>query len=220
MNLHSTEYNPCPTDIIGVALSPDRQSPHCGLVYTTTDGGVRLCELRRHHDLNVREVPPDYFWTPVKLRPAEVFQIAAFVDLVIAHHASRPLPYSFVYTQDAFDVTGTIRDGAGLTCATFVLAIFDRLKIYIVNAKTWKERKREDQAFRDSIINYYIRIRNDADVAMHLVAEVPKCRIKPGEVCGAAADDKYPVNFSKAVALEAEVYKLIARYCRPVDQIT
>jgi hypothetical protein len=84
--------------------------------------------------------------------------------------ACRPLPYSFLYAPDGFDVTGRIRDGVGVTCATFVINIFDRLQLRIVDLSTWKPRPKQDQAFRQRIINYAIALRN-VQLAQRLSAE-------------------------------------------------
>ena len=115
--------------------------------------------MRFEDDLNVGAPPQEYFWAAVRLEREEVFQGSEFIEFVVEQHNKRrlPLPYSFVYTPDAFDVTGSIRRGAGVTCATFAINIFDRLRLRIVDLSTWRARPKQDSRFREGIIRMAIQ---------------------------------------------------------------
>src|SRR5262249_13956154 len=90
----------------------------------------------------------------------------------------RPSPDAyFLYSPDGFDVTGRIRDGVGVTCATFVINIFDRLSLRIVDIETWKARTTQDDAFRQRIIRMATEAHQN-QLAERLKAENPSFRLK------------------------------------------
>src|SRR5262249_17026282 len=117
------------------------------------NGAIKLCDFKWENFLAVRDVPDDFLWVKVALEDYEVLQIAEFVEFVIRqHHRNQPAPYSFIYGRDAFDITGRLRPGVGLTCATFIVGIFDHLNLYVVDLTSWRPRPRQDSAFRQRII--------------------------------------------------------------------
>jgi hypothetical protein len=205
MDVYRVSAAPCPQGAIAIAINPDKT--HTGVVFEDQAGNVRLCDFMSERRLAVRQTPPEYFWTQVSLRPAEVEQISAFVEMVIDHARARPLPYSFMYTRDAFDVTGGIRDGAGLTCVTFIVAIFERLKLPLVDVVTWKARPDEDEAFRATYLKEVAQ--REPEVAGRLMLEQAPFRIKPTEICGAAGGGNYPVRFARAIKLSKTLTDLI-----------
>src|SRR5229473_1272674 len=108
MELNSVSRLPCPLDIIAVAINDRNNAPHCGIAYTSAAGAVQFCDMQFEHQLGVRLLPHNYFWAKVSLAPEEVLQVSVFVELIIEQEKQQPLPYSFLYARDGFDVTGRI----------------------------------------------------------------------------------------------------------------
>jgi hypothetical protein len=208
MQLSRISERACPPGIIAVAINGRNNEPHCGVVYTSAAGAVQLCDMQFEYQLGVGPPPQHYFWVEVRLDPEEILQVTVFVELIIEQHNQRPLPYSFLYTPDGFDVAGRIRDGVGVTCATFVINIFDRLQLHLVDLTTWKPRPKQDAAFRQRIINYAIAI-GRVQLARRLLAEHASFRLKPWEVYGSATHSRYPVRFYQAAKLAKTVSKLV-----------
>lgn len=198
----------CPADLIAVAINRNNKEPHCGIVYPDAAGQVLMCDMQFEHQLGLRRPPNDYIWVPVRLEPEEVIQIAEFVELVIEQHRLHPLRYSFSYAPDGFDVTGRLRDGVGVTCATFIVNIFDRLRLTFVDMGTWRSRPVQDSAFRERIVRYAVECGNLA-LARRLLAEHQAFRLKPWEVCGSATHNRYPVKFRQATKLAKVVSKFV-----------
>lgn len=215
MELHKISEKPCPLDIIAVAINGRSSAPHCGLIYTNSIGAVQICDMRFEDDLNVGAPPQEYFWAAVWLEREEVFQVSEFIEFVVEQHNKRrlPLPYSFVYTPDAFDVTGSIRRGAGVTCATFAINIFDRLRLRIVDLSIWRARPKQDSRFREGIIRMAIQ-HGFVAAAQRLTAEHPGFRLKPWEVYGSVTHPPYPVRFCQAGKLAKTVSKLLRKRFR------
>ena len=208
MELNKFAERACPPDIIAVAINGRNKAPHCGVVYTSATGAVQLCDMQFEHQLAVGAPPDRYFWAEVKLEPEEVLQVAEFVEFIIEQHNLRPLPYSFLYTPDGFDVTGRIRDGVGVTCATFIINIFDRLQLRLVDLTTWKPRPKQDAAFRQRIIGYATAI-GDLKLVQRLSVEQSSFRLKPWEVYGSVTHNRHPVRFCQAAKLAKTVSHLV-----------
>lgn len=211
MEIHEVSDRPCPPQTIGIATNNNSGEQHCGVIYTSASGAVRLCDLKWEDFLAVRDVPNDYLWVKVALEEYEVVLISEFVEFIIRqHHRRLPIPYSFLYGRDAFDVAGRLRTGVGLTCATFIVGIFDRFKLFIVDLTSWRARPTQDAAFRNRIIksaeaNGYLL------VAARLRAESPDFRLKPWELCSSATHPRYPVKFRQATKLAKTMSKIIGR---------
>jgi hypothetical protein len=214
MELRKVADTPCPTDVIALAINNDNGRPHCGIVYTDAVGAVRLCDMRFEHCLSVGQLPNDFFWTRVRIDDTEAIQIAVFIEFIITREKQDPLPYSFVYSPNAFDVTGSIRKGTGLTCATFVVGIFDQFKLHVVEVATWRERPMQDAAFRERIIEL-ARSDRYPGLAARLRREPKGFRLKPSELFGSATHKRYPVKFEQATKLAKTVRKLVRKYSRP-----
>jgi hypothetical protein len=160
--------------------------------------------MQFEHELGVRSPPDHYFWAKVRLAVEEVLQIAEFVELIIEQHNTRPLPYSFLHVQDGFDATGRIREGVGVTCATFVANIFEHFQFDLVDLVTWKPRPKQDLKFRKWIISLATAAGN-LQLARRLAAEHASFRLKPWEVYGSATHSRYPVKFCQAVKAREDI---------------
>lgn len=202
----------CEGHIIGIVIKANTR--HCGIAYPAESGTHEICDLLADKVLLSRPIPVDDYWAPVALSPAEVSAVAAFIERILESHATKAVTYSLIFTANAFDVKGAIARGDGLTCATFIVAVFERLSLPLVVPSTWRARPKEDQAFQDEYLRGAINDPNpkrriSAEAAMRIAQEKPNFRIKPAEVCGAAASGKYPVKFSSAVTLAKEVVAII-----------
>jgi hypothetical protein len=142
-----------------------------------------------------------------------ILQVSEFVELVVEQHKAHPLPYSFLYATDGFDVTGQIRSGVGVTCATFIVNIFDRLQLHLVDLRTWRRRPKQDAAFRRRIVGY-AKSTGNPHLAERLSAEHESFRVKPWEVYGSATHSQYPVRFYQAKKLAQLLSKLIHKRTR------
>jgi hypothetical protein len=210
MELRSFAQTPCPADIVAVAINNNEAAPHCGIVYTDANGAVRLCDMQYENTLENGDVPPHYFWAKIRLDDQEVLQVAVFVELVIQRAKTSPLPYSTIYSPDGFDITGRIRGGVGLTCATFIVAVFDYFRFQIVDLATWRHRPKQDAAFRERIINLAVS-GGENNFAARLMAEKASFRLKPWELCASATHKLYPVRFRQATKLVKTLSKLVRK---------
>jgi len=121
--------------------------------------------------------------------------VAAYCDLVWDRfQTDKQFPYALNFNGASFDAAGCLQlgpDGRGLTCATFVLAIFKSVGIELVDMEGWPVRQAEDEAFLASITWA------KADHLRVLKEEVAQGahRVHPPEVL-AACEFRGPTRFS------------------------
>jgi hypothetical protein len=130
----------------------------------------------------------------------------------IASEQQLPIPYSPHYEGIYFD-RGTLRytrfaPGDGLTCATFILAVFDALGIPLVKAHEWVPRD-EDAGWLEYIVQ---QLEEDAspEHIEQIRAKSNGVRYRPEEVVGALTESAPPIGFARAEALGRGVLDEIA----------
>jgi hypothetical protein len=102
------------------------------------------------------KVPTEGLYSVPSLLPEEENTLLAMLDLVVEANSGR-LPYALVYDGSTrFRVaTGQVLIGTaciGLTCSTFVLAIFASIGVELLRLKPWPERD-GDEAFREMVLD-------------------------------------------------------------------
>lgn len=198
----SQELAECGEFAVAVGRVSDSQH-HVGAYYRT-DGGVRFVHLAWHRDLRTDDDPkPRYRWiTPAALDPSVLAWLGA---LCRAIHENRPaIPYGF--GQDQFRLVDGlfVRDETshGLTCATFVLAMFSGYGLPLIDLSKWPRRS-EDELWQRQIVEA-LRNSGEEDIRCHIAviqADVGNCvRVRPEEVAAAASVDSLPVPFDQAAA--------------------
>lgn len=91
-------------------------------------------------------------------------------------------------------------DESGLSCATFVLAMFASAGIQLVKAETWPPRPGEDMVFVDKLDPLVQRIPGGPSVVRRLRSELEPgvVRIRPDEMFGACIVNNHPTTFADA----------------------
>lgn len=98
--------------------------------------------------------------------------------------------------------------GIGLTCATFVLAVFQAQGLNIARLEEWQARS-SDSAWKAKVI---AALKPRApEQARYLEEHELECvRYRPEEVAGAAASEGYPVGFDEAQSLGRRILDALA----------
>lgn len=188
--------HPCPP-ILAVALcrtGPDQL--HCGLLFAAEDAH-RLLHLAFHHDLRNDRWDDvgsryNYWWFATELSAEVQAVIAATCELIIERYMSEAsrtsIPFGVLYRGASFDPGSgelILRGGNGLTCATFVLAMFASREVRLVDLDAWPHRD-EDARWHTSVISLLRTCRADP-VHVAAVEAEPRCaRYRPEEVAAAA----------------------------------
>lgn len=127
--------------------------------------------------------------------------------LISERHGDLGLPYGLSYQIGRFDPQTAellLDDGAvGLTCATFVLAVFASCGVRLIDTENWPERP-EDAEWHKAIIAALSRRASPEHIAA-VTTETGCARFRPEEVAGASSLEDPPRQFEEVVGAAQEV---------------
>ena len=208
---------------VGIAIREvTPQQRHVGLLYRdSTSKRVVLLHLGWHFDLR-REAPLESdLWVDPRILPRRLTQVAAYCRLVWRANGKNSIPFGFAPPNDCLDaesgryLRGPV--GFGLTCASFVLAVFHGAGLVLAQYDTWPPDRPGDAEWRRSIVDALRTCRPPAkpehidaverDVGM-------TSRFRPEEVAAAATVTPTPVPFEIA---DGGGQKLLARLRNPLS---
>jgi hypothetical protein len=162
--------------------------------------------------MRLDNVDATFYWVEHKIDQLRLYGVLAFCDLIIQANPAG-IPYAFDSPSDCFDSeTGQFLLGPskkGLTCATFVLAIFHAVGLRLLDLTGWPKRE-EDARWQESIINL-LRGRASQEHIDAVTSQVGAVRVRPEEVAGASAAEIHPIGFANANALAIEILQQLTR---------
>lgn len=134
---------------IAFAITGDRQQRHVGMVYRDHNAKTMLLHLGWHRLLRHHEWDGNYHWMELSGLDRELQEtLADFAVFVADAHPGSPIPYSVIFREGRyFDANGqfiNMNDGSGLTCATFLLAIFSDFGLPLIDAPGWPASRKGD----------------------------------------------------------------------------
>lgn len=199
--------------IAGFAIkrSPDDpKQTHVALLYRDTDGTDWLLHLGWHCFLCHEPWTTDYHWIPFQHLDSELLDGLVDLAMIVAGRpANKMIPYSAVFEpRQYFDHSGDYTrhaDGDGLTCATFLLALFRRWGLPLINESSWPKGRAGDAGWVLRIVRklYKWCQRHQIDIALpHLFVQLRQRwalrRYRPEEVCASAEIfHGIPLSFQK-----------------------
>lgn len=192
---------------LGVAIKNNGETRHIGILLNDHGVGMIL-HLAWHKDVRFERVDPTYFWIPTGLPSEDVMAIS---EALVAAAANQPslssVSYSPLYEGSYFlgNSLHYVRNepGHGLTCATFVLAVFDSFGYNLIDANQWPVRD-EDEQWRDNVIEnlkQHPRTSTPQEMEEHIRAILTHpsaIRFRPEEVAASVAATKLPMGFMDA----------------------
>jgi len=184
---------------------------------------IHLSHLAFHHIFRGKDNPDcSYFWLEPQFNEMVREQIAAFLLHVAEENESGDIPYSYIYRGKSIDESGKYVSsgvGSGLTCATYILAIFEALQISMIDLQTWPAGRPADVQWALDILDLLAKSQPPA-TAEHIAtqrAELPNVvRYRPEEI-GAAFTEliRSPLTFAQVEPLSVE---LLAQLSPPPPQ--
>lgn len=231
-HVYDPRYRPL-SEIKWIALGisqpkAEEDQRHIGLLYRDEDaeGGITMLDLAWHHRLRSNPPQPGHLWVepavPPELAPA-FQQLCKVVANKYGGRKPRSIAYALRYETGSFDpASGEFLNatGHGLTCATFVLAMFASYGVHLVCVEEWLACKNEVRAAEDHVWQKKIvkslrctleskRRRSDArEIEAHLAAvegEIGCARFRPEEVAAAGTVAKLPAGFAHAEPVGREI---------------
>jgi len=181
------------------------QQRHVGLIYRIDDSGPQFCHLAWHFILKDEPLPEEYYWGPSGLDEINKPFMAAYIALLKQN--AKSIPYGISYTGIYFDDQGQYivhPIGYGLTCATFILAVFERNGFNLLQTKYWPSRP-EDSVWQEQILN---DLQDRGASSEHVEAarkEIGAARYRPEEVAAGVISDEAPLSYPEAESIAKEI---------------
>lgn len=204
-------------DVEGVCVAISRphkrlSQQHIGLLYLDGDASVQLLHLAWHHELR-KEPPSDkYLWQNISLDEDNMTHLAVICELIYETNKSG-VPYGLCVEGAGFAKDGAFlaeENGAGLTCATFVMQILHSQGFMIVDINAWKHRK-SDKVWQRQIVQ---NLQLGGASQQHIDYQLKKiqegaARFKPEEVAVAAVMPDPPYGAEEVKAPAARLRNLV-----------
>lgn len=199
-----------PGEVLGVGIRhmdpPYEQQLHIGLIYHIDDSGPRFCHLEWHHQLRDELLPPTYLWGPCGLDFVNKPIMAAYVSLLRKN--SKSIPYSIEFNDQGiyFDDEGKYivhPVGQGLTCATFILAVFSRMGFPLLDIDTWQHRQ-DDVDWQQRILTVLVNYATQEHISAAR-QNIGSLRFRPEEVAAGIISEDHPLDFPTAQNVAAEI---------------
>lgn len=174
---------------------------HCGIAYKS-EGQANALHLAWHYDL--QDQPAEslysqgYYFTLPAIDTIRQRVIAAKCRRIY-RAKEQGIPYGLLYEGATFDDDGILRLGGnehGLTCATFVIAVYASCGITLCDYAAWPAR-REDGAWHASIIALLCRHGASPEHLHNLEQEKGCARFRPEEVAASITFPDLPAPFDQ-----------------------
>lgn len=175
MQLQSPQQpHPNISSYIAIAITGDSSQRHIGILFRKNKNNPpKLLHLAFHSRLKCDEAVEyanDYFWLQCpSFSDDEQLQLAVWFETIFAVNGNN-IPYGLAYSSSGhFGQNGKFiqtNGNRGLTCATFVMALFEDFGIPIIDINSWIPRD-TDKDWQESIINY---MQKDMNNNPHLYA--------------------------------------------------
>ena len=127
------------------------------------------------------------------------------------------MPYGLAFYQSKFRETGAFQNETpavvGISCSTFILAVFNTMGVMLLNEESWPVRKDDDMKWYESLPQTL------KDTAPFLKGEVEAGvrRIRPEEVLGACAC-KVPAHFDACRAHGEQLVTVLDQSKEPAKE--
>ncbi len=201
-------------EYLGVALKQQfgGNQNHIGILYKPEDAlPAMLLHLAFHHRLqnDIASGKEGYIWLDCGLHPLNKSSMSAYCALLAKNNPPDSISYGFDLSGKCFDpITAKWQpssENTGLTCATFIVEIFDTLGHKLIDLDTWPQRD-EDQEWQKDILNLIKQSLPEGDPYIRAQMEnIGNIRIRPEEAGASIACDSIPIAFDECMPLANQI---------------
>lgn len=215
MNRVLESRNVSPQTIANLGIAVHKHGLHIGVLYRVNQfESVRILHLG-HHDGLASDTPTSAYvcWVRPTLEVDRARAVAALCRRIWKQNRSGRVPYGFSSPNDFFDMSGRVLKGrakVGLTCASFVLAVFAAANLPLVKIETWPAAGRKDMLRQKKLLGAQLALMS-AEHAGRVSAEIGNFRYHPLEVAGAATAESLPTDHQYAVRMAKKINTLLTR---------
>jgi hypothetical protein len=194
---------------VAIAITPAESDYHSGLFFVNEHDEATVLHFAFHSDLRSESLENcliAWWWAEPRILPERAKAISALCNLVWKRYGRNGLPYAFKYLNGCFHTGSGIFDLGpncnGLTCSTFVLAMFLSCRIKLIKEEEWLQRD-GDKARQEAIVAILRKKHQEKKCSEeHLKTvenEIGCVRFSPLDVMAAAIWCVPPIGFNDAV---------------------
>lgn len=210
VDLQVLDGNSLPGYPAAAVVHPSIVGAHVALLYQSDDSGSRRLLHQAWHHKTCDDDPRAYAhqakvalqWVPPGLDDDELNDLRTHAALVAKHIRARTIPYAIAVRNAAFLSDGSVALGEslGLTCATFLLALFEAARVKLLALGSWDtdrtpERREEDEAAQRLIVSHLQGY--DPEHARLVEQDVGCTRVRAEEVAAASGVTERPADFAR-----------------------
>lgn len=161
-----------------------------------------MLHLAWHFDLRNEEANDRYHWVDPDLPKPRLRSVAALCRQIWRKNGKNAIPYAFSHPSDCFDGgTGEFLLGPtklGLTCATFVLAVFESAGIRLIDYASPVPARSGDREWQEKIVDLLERQGATSEHVDAVKGQIGGVRYRPEDVAGGATVSPLPAQFDLA----------------------
>ena len=190
-------------------ISPTQ--PHIGILYCIPPDAPSNLNLRDHFDLRSEPPTDNYSWMQIDLDEINRRLLASFCS-VLAKKCCE-VPYGFTYNGLYFTPAGDYiaHDlGHGLTCATFVMAVFETQSLRILKTDEWLPADFDDLLWQANFVAG-IGQRRGPQTAAAMGQFIGHPRYRPEHVAAGSVDGDRPLGREAAIKLGRKIMRALER---------
>ncbi len=207
------------SEIISILVGQSGENQlHCGIVYRY-NGKFNAIHLAWHfylaHENNNIENIRDYLWIKSSIHEFRQNSIAAMCRRILKRQDEQSIPYGLLYSGGSFTREGVLSlesKESGLTCATFVMAVFKSCGIQLIDIENWKFRE-TDSEWHTSIIASLKETKDKFGISELHIGNVSKekgcSRFRPEEVAISSVFKEIPTDSSHIIKLGQELRNIV-----------
>jgi hypothetical protein len=184
---------------------------HIGMLYKIGAAGPFNLNLRDHLDLRNEPPTDSYCWMQIELDEINRRLLASLCKVIASK--SQSVPYGFTYNGQYFTKGGDYLPhdlGHGLTCATFVMALFETYSIPVLQAGQWGPADLPDQGWQVQRVQQIAAARGSF-LSQAIAQFVGHPRYNPEHVAAGAVDHGRPLGLAEAKKLGKRILRDLGR---------
>ncbi|MEQ1571873.1 MAG: hypothetical protein ABMA64_39970 [Myxococcota bacterium] len=178
---------------------------HVGLLHRAAPGRAAVLHLGWLDYLSMTW-PWLRLWVCPETEPEKLMTAAGYCRRIWTKFQEKGVfPYALGDFASTFDLSGRLvlaPGSRGLTCATFVMAVFRTSGVELVDEDEWPIRVDDDRGWLQVIAGF---ARADHLAVLQEQVEEGVARVHPHELLGACTLSPLPVDFSRVPAAAAQV---------------
>lgn len=205
VRVHNPSRNPS-IGLVALTVAPSPVGAHVGIAYKNDDSGeLRHLHMAWHYQLTDESLTDKAIgWVEPSLSNLELSNLRASARVIAKKLTNAP--YALKKANAAYGRNGNengvlvLNDSIGLTCATFVLIVFEHAMVDLLELPTWdtcrsEVRETEDVAAQKLIVELLSRSRSSRAHSELVREDIGCTRVRAEEIVVASGMVGRPVIF-------------------------